>query len=55
MDILWILWCNCKFRSMDFPFFSSDCYKFDVCLLAIVTSYVVLRVYGRSFGQSISN
>jgi hypothetical protein len=23
MDILWILWCNCKFRSMDFTFFSS--------------------------------
>jgi hypothetical protein len=21
MDILWILWCNCKFRSMDFTFF----------------------------------
>ena len=23
MDSLWILWCNCKFRSMDFTFFSS--------------------------------
>jgi hypothetical protein len=22
MDMLWILWCNCKFHSMDFTIFS---------------------------------
>ena len=33
MDILWILWCNCKFRSMDFTFFP-QCYPASTIIIS---------------------